>query len=121
MRRVVFSLAGVRSMRLDMLVMLLDRVGIHVIQNLHAQLKIRQQLIASRLGKILSDDYTQHLEILGVRGHSVGWHNPGALAQLVSECELVVVLVGLGVEAESDERETVSTLLGHDYETQLLE
>lgn len=54
-------------------------------------------------------------------GHSVCWHNPRALAQLVSKCELIVVLVGLGVEPESDEWETLSALLGHDYETQLLE
>lgn len=31
MRRVVFSLAGVRSMSIDMLVVLLNRIGIHII------------------------------------------------------------------------------------------
>jgi hypothetical protein len=121
MRAVVLRLARMSSMLVDMLVVLLNLLRLHSVQDLHAQLDIVQQLVTSRLGEVLSDDNSQHLEIVGVRSHGIGWHDPRALAELVSESEFVVVLVGLFVQTEGHERQTGAVLLGHDFEAQLLQ
>ena len=121
MRVIMSALARVRSMRMDILLVLLDALRIHIIEDLHAELDIAQQLVASRLAEILTHDDAQHLEILGVRGHGVGGDDPGAATELVGERELVVVLLLLRVEAEGDEGETFAVLLGHDDEAELLE
>lgn len=47
MRVVVSALARVRSMRMDILLILLDTLFIHFIEDLHAELDIAQQLVAS--------------------------------------------------------------------------
>jgi hypothetical protein len=121
MRVVMSALARVRSMRVDVLLVLLDALLVHLIEDLHAQLDVAQQLVASRLAEILAHDDAQHLEILGVRRHGVGGDYPGAAAELVRQRELVVVLVELLVEAEGDEGEAFAVLLGHDDEAELLE
>ena len=121
MRVIMSALARVRSMRMDVLLVLLDALRIHIIEDLHAELDIAQQLVASRLAEILTHDDAQHLEILGVRGHGVGGDDPGTAAELMGKRELVVVLLLLRVEAEGDEGETFAVLLGHDDEAELLE
>ena len=121
MRVVMLALTGVRGMRMDILHVLLDGILVHVIEDLDAELDIREQLVAAGFAEVLADDDAQHLEVLGVRRHGVGGHDPGAAAELMGQCELVVVLVGFGVEAEGDEGEAFAVLLGHDDEAQLLE
>ena len=46
--------------------------------------------------------------------HGVRGHYPAALPQLVGDGEFVKMVVVLGVEAESDKRETVTAALAMD-------
>jgi hypothetical protein len=103
------------DMRLNIRVILVDRVRILLIENLHTEFDIRQQLIASALGEILSDNHAQHLQILRVRGHRISRDDPAALTKLMRERELVVVFLAR-FEAEGDEGETFAVLLRHDDE-----
>lgn len=118
---VMGRLPTVANMLLHKLLMLLDLILVQVLQQLHAELDIAQQLVTPRLGEVLADHHAQHLQVLRLGRHGVGGHDPGARAQLVGEGELVVVFVGGGVEAEGDEGEALAGLLGHDDEAELLE
>lgn len=101
----------------DILLAPLDLLLIHIIQDTHTEFNIIKELITSTLAEILSDNHAQHLEIFGVGRHGVGWNDPAPTAQLVGECEFIVVVSFLGVEAECDEGETGAALLGHDDES----
>jgi molybdopterin converting factor small subunit len=56
---------------------------------------------------------------MGVRSHGVSWDNPRALTELMGDCEFVVVLFGLRVEAESNEGKTLTALFRHYNEAEL--
>ncbi len=84
MRMIMSTLSRVRSMLMDILLVLLNALLIHFIEDLHAKLDITQQLVTSALAEILTDHNSQHLEVFGVRSHGVCGHDPGALAQLAS-------------------------------------
>jgi hypothetical protein len=103
----------------DILLIILDRLSIHLIQQLQRKLNIRQELITSTLAEILSNYHSQHLQVLRMRRHGIRRNNPRALAQDMSECEFIVVFFSLGVQAEGYERETCSVPLGHDDEAEL--
>lgn len=119
-RRVVVATSTRMTLMLkDILLASLDLLFIHIIQQTHAQLDIIQELIAARLAEILSHDYAQHLEVFGIGCHGVSGDDPGSTAELVSECEFVVVMAFLGVEAEGYEGQPGAVLLGHDDESKL--
>ena len=73
-------LMAVADMLLDILFTRLDLLLVHVIQDLQTQLNIREQLIAPALTEILAHHHSQHLQVLGVRCHSVRGDDPSALA-----------------------------------------
>jgi hypothetical protein len=100
---------------------LLDSLLVHTIEGLEAQLDVREEGVTSRLGEVLSDYHSQHLQILGMRRHRVCRDNPATLPQLVGHGEFVVMLVVFGIKAECNEREAFAVLLGHDDETQLVQ
>jgi len=104
---------------MNVLLILLDSILVHFIKNTHAELDIREELVTSTLREILTDNDSKHLEVVGVGGHGIGWYDPGSLTELMSDREFIVVLVGLGVDAEGNEGETVAIFLGHDDEAQL--
>lgn len=117
----VLRLMAMTDVLLDIRLTDFDLRLVHIVQNLHAQLDILKQLVAAGLGKVLAHDDTQHLQVLGVRGHGVCGYDPATLAQLVGERELVVVLAGLLVQTECYEGQTCAALLRHDDEAELLE
>jgi hypothetical protein len=117
----VLRLVAVADVLLEVLFAALDLHQVHVVQHLQAQLDVSEQQVTARLGEVLAHHDTQHLQVLGMRRHGVGWHHPAALAQLVGQGELVVVLVELLVQAEGDERQASAALLRHDDEFELLE
>ena len=47
-------------------------------------LEVSEQCVTTRLGEVFAYDYTQHLHLLRVRRHGVGWDNPTALTELMS-------------------------------------
>jgi hypothetical protein len=121
LRMVMLRLPRVRLVITNILLIILDRLPIHLIQHLQTQFNIRQELITPTLAEILSHYYSQHFEVFSMRSHGICRNNPRALAQNVSKCEFIVVLVCLGVQAERHEGETLAVALGHDDEAELLE
>lgn len=113
--RVLRDLALLLRLRLPTLLM---RLRLNVLQLLHNQLKILNQRVASRAAKVLAHHHAHHLQLLTVRRHGVGRHDPAALAQLVRDGELVVFEVELGVDAEGDEGQAAAGGLGHDLEAE---
>ena len=100
----------------DVILVALQLLLVHLIQDLHAQLDITQELVASALAEVLSDHHSQHLQVVGVGSHRVGWHNPASSSELVGEGEFIIMLSVLLIEAESDEWQACAVLLGHDDE-----
>lgn len=106
---------------------MLNPLGVHGIKCLECKLEICDQGITTRLGEILTDNYTHELHLVRVRGHGVGGNDPAALAELVgtvlsdgilvdqwqqdSHCELVVLLSKILIETSSNEGKTLPTLL----------
>ena len=73
---IMIALARMTLMLQNILLAPLDLLLIHIIQDTHAKLDVSQQLIASALAEILSDDDSQHLEVFGIGRHGVGGHDP---------------------------------------------
>lgn len=121
LRMIMRTLPTMNNMFLQLDLMFLNLELIHRIQNLHTQLNIAEQGVASGLGEIFTDYDAQHFEVGGVRRHGIGGDDPAARAELVGECEFVIVFVEFWVETESHERKTLSILLGHDDEAELFE
>jgi hypothetical protein len=117
---VVGGLPAVDDVLGDEVLVFLGLLGIQAVEDTDAELDVVQELVATCLAEVLTDDNAKHLQVVRLGGHGVSWDNPGALAKLVGNGELIVVLVELLVDAESYERETIATGLGHDDETQLL-
>ena len=91
------------AMMLDVGGMLLYGLCIHVFQCIQGQLDIVDQGVASRTGKVFSDDDSHEFELLTVGSHGVGGHDPAALTQVMGNGELVIMVLGLRVESECHE------------------
>lgn len=109
-----------RRMSRNIILIALDLLLIHIIQDLNAQLNIAQKLITSALAEILTNHHSQHLQIIRMRRHRIRRHNPTSATQLMSERKFIVVLLA-GLEAECDQWESLAVLLRHDDEAELLE
>jgi hypothetical protein len=110
-----------RHMLHHILLILTDRLPVQIVQHLHAQTNILNQLITPTLGKILAHHDAQHLELAGVRRHGVGGHDPAPRADLVRHGELVVVFVFRRVQSECDEGKSLATSFTHDQEAHVFE
>ena len=100
--------------------MILDPLGILLLQGLHNSMNVLDQHVAPSSAEVLAHDHTHQLELLAVRSHGVGWHDPGAFSELMSDRELVEMVLIFWVQAESDERQSFAASLGHDLEAQCL-
>lgn len=118
---IVRRLAAGRVVLVDKLLLPLDAVAVHLLEQLLRHLDVCNQTVAPVLGEVLAHHDAQHLEVLGVRRHRVRRHDPPADAELMGQGELVVVAVLLGRQAEGDEREALAGLLGHEDEAEGLE
>lgn len=118
-RVAVLAVGG--DVRLDVLLLSFDGILVGLLQQANAQLNVTNQGIATSAGKVLSHNDTQHLESVGVGCHSVSGDNPSSGTKVRSESKLVIVAVLFVREAESNQRQTLTSLLGHDEETLLLE
>ena len=116
LRVIMLRFPRVRLVITNILLIILDRLPIHLIQQLQTQFNITKQLVTPALAEILSHNHSQHLQVLGVRRHGIRRNNPRALAKDVSECEFIEVFICLGVQAESHQRETLAVAFGHDDE-----
>ena len=121
LRMIMLTLPRMRLMIPDILQIILNRLLIHLIQQLQTKFNIRQALITPGLREILSNHHSQHLQILCVRRHSICRYHPATLTQDMSESEFIVVFFSLGIQAEGYERETISVPFRHDNEAELLE
>lgn len=72
----VRSLVRMRYMILNKFFVLLDGLLVHGVKQLHAELDVADERIASRLAEVLSDDNSQHLQVFGVWCHGICWHDP---------------------------------------------
>ena len=88
------------TMMLDVVGMLLYGLRIHLFQCFQGQLDVIDQGVASRTGEVFSDDDSHELELFTMRSHRVGGHDPAALTQVMGNGELVIMVLGLGVESE---------------------
>ena len=108
-------------MVLDMLLMQLQRVVVKLAQLMDRHHEIRNQRVAAAAREVLAHDHAHHLQLVGVRRHRVGRHDPAALAQMVGDGEFVEFVAVGGVEAEGDEGEAVATGFGHEDEAHFLD
>ena len=106
------------GMLFGVLHMLIHRLSTHRIQTLQRGFDVRDKGIASRAGEVLPYDDAHEFQLLAVRGHGVGGHDPAPFAEVVGHGEFVVVRVAGGVEAEGDEGEALASGLGEDEEAQ---
>lgn len=114
-------LAVRRDVSFDVFLLGLDGILVGLLQESNAQLNVADEGIATSARKVLSHNNTQHLESVGVGSHGVSGDNPSSGAEVRGESKLVVVAVFVVREAESNERQTLTSLLGHDEESLLLE
>ena len=103
MRVIVLRFPARGAMMLDVGGMLLYGLCIHLFQCIQGQLDIVDQGVASRTGKVFSDDDSHEFELLTVGSHGVGGHDPAALTQVMGNGELVIMVLGLRVESECHE------------------
>ena len=99
-RVIVFRFPTRSAMILDVVFMLLYGFRIHIFQCLQGQLDVIDQSVASRTGEVFSDDDSHEFELFTVGSHGVGGHDPAALTQVMGNRELVIMVLGLGVEFE---------------------
>ena len=102
-RVIVLRFPARGAMMLDVGGMLLYGLRIHLFQCIQRQLNIIDQGVASRTGEVFSDNDSHELELLAVGSHGVGGHDPAALTQVMGNGELVIMVLGLGVESECHE------------------
>lgn len=114
-------LHGSLCARPAVLLVLLQRLLVHLLQLVQRHLQIRHESIASAAREILAHHHTHHLELLRVWSHGVSRHDPAAFTQTVSDGELVEFVVLRRVEAEGNEWETFAAGLGHEEESHLLD
>lgn len=103
-----------------------DKLLAVLLQVVARQLDVLDQQLASASGKVLPDHDAHHLHAVSVRRHCVGRNDPASCAQVVSQRELVKVVVLAAAlvatrEAERNKRQALATALGHDDEILLSE
>ena len=84
----------------DVLGMLLYGFRVHVFQCVQRQLDVINQSVTSCTGEVFSHDYSHEFELFTVGGHGVGGHDPAAFTQVMGNGELVIMVLGFGVESE---------------------
>jgi hypothetical protein len=111
-------------MLVDKLLLLLNALPIHLVEQILTKLDIGYEAIAAVAGEVLAHDDAEHLEIVGVGRHGVSRHDPAAHAELMGEGELVVVtflsVLAFG-QPKSDKWQTLAGLLGHDDKAERFE
>lgn len=117
-RVVVLRLRAAHGVRLDELFVLLDLIAVHLLKQLHAELDIDDERVTSVLCKVLADYDTQHLEVIRMRGHGIRWNDPAARTQSMSQGELIEMPIRVRCQPKSDQRQTLTRLLGHDDKPQ---
>lgn len=118
---VVAGLRAVHRVLAQELLVLLDGLLVHAVQQLDAELDIDNKSVAAVLGKVLADDHAQHLQLVRVGSHGVSRDDPTAGTQLVCESKLIPFSVLIGLEAPRNERKSLARLLGHDDKVHGLE
>jgi hypothetical protein len=70
----------------DKLLLLLDALAVHLLQQLLAELDVGDEGVAPVLAEVLAHDDAEHLQLVGVWRHGVRRHHPspGALFDVVS-------------------------------------
>ena len=76
-----------------LLLVLLDLLGIKLVESLEGKLEVGDQSIASRLGEVLAHDHTHDLHLLRVRRHGVCGYDPATLAELMGAALLLALPV----------------------------
>ena len=102
-RVIVLRFPTCSAMMLDVVGMLLYGLCIHPFQCFQGQLDVIDQGVASRTGEVFSDDNSHEFELLTVRSHGVSGHDPAAFTQVMGNGELVIMVLGRGVESECHE------------------
>lgn len=118
---VMSGLAAGENVLLDVGLLSAEDLLVRLLEKTNAELDVVDEHVALAAGEILTDDNTEHLEVLGVRGHGVGGDDPATAAEGAGEGELVVAAVLVISEAEGDKRETLAQRLRHDDEALRLE
>jgi hypothetical protein len=77
------------SLRGDLLLVLLNLLGIERVERLDGELEVGNEGIAARLGEVFAHDDAQHLHLLRVWRHGVGGDDPAALAELMGAVVIV--------------------------------
>ena len=112
--------SGRGMMLLDMLAMPYHSAPIHCIQRIQRQLDVRDKRVASCPRKVFTDNNSHELKILAVRSHSICRHHPASLPQMMSNGKFIVVVIVLGVQPKCYKRQTLTSPLAHDQETEIL-
>ncbi len=99
-RVVVLRFPARSAMMLGVVGMLRYGVRIHLFQCVQGQLDVIDQAVTSRTGEVFSNDDSHEFELLTVWSHGVGRHDPAALTQVMGNGELIIMVLGLGVESE---------------------
>lgn len=76
-----------------LLLVLLDLLGVKLVESLEGKLEVGDQSIASRLGEVLAHDHTHELHLLRVRRHGVCGYDPATLAELMGAALLLALPV----------------------------
>lgn len=81
----------------DEFLLTLYSILVHLVQELHAQLDVCNEGLAPASSEVLPNHDTEHLEVLGLRGHRVRRHDPGSNPKLMGQGKFVVGPLSLGV------------------------
>lgn len=76
----MFRLGAINSVLQDILLLQLNSVLIHLLQDALGHPDVTEERVAAVLGEILADDDAQHLEAVGVWRHGVRGDDPAASA-----------------------------------------
>lgn len=118
----ILVLAGPGCMAPEMLLVLLQLPScLNLFQLINCQFDIRDQRVASTSAEVFPYHDPHELLLLRVRSHRVRWHDPSTLAKLMRNSKLVELMAMGFVEMESDERETLTSSLGHKLKAHLLD
>lgn len=90
-------LPTVQVVLVDEFLLTLYSILVHLVQELHAQLDVCDEGLASASSEILPNHDAEHLEVLRLRGHRVRRHDPGSNAKLMGQGKFVVGPLSLRV------------------------
>lgn len=75
---VMSRLSTVEVVLVNEILLTLHSILVHLLKELHAQFDICDERLASASCEVLPHHHTEHLEVLGLRGHRVRRHCPSA-------------------------------------------